>query len=571
MSATAILELKPDRLLMDSNFNGYKLSLADLKMTRKTLEINVDKTFLKSSQYSLLHAKLFGLHNHLFGDQFDEFSSVYFIDQEFNVQKTYIDSTYQELVHPVTVFNIPKLREQVTGDYNVTLKFASPSYAILSDGMGKMYILATKNKKDDEQFEAEFSENVLGNEEQGFIVSDAVYNEENKEMNVLLLHIQEDVTDRFISVVHWLTFKESQNENKEKTWGQTALRQLQSKGEIQYLHLEKNGSYINIVSENSVSFILNSECPIKETPLQLPSEQAETIYTWSQTSAEVTLTVPLTSNPQKKLIQISAEQSTINVTYNSQTLLSGNLEGFIDSSLLTWTLANDDNLEIVLIKQREGYWKELIKGDRQGKYIDISATDHLEKYTTETEITPTSGTTFNSQQIEECDFEGDKSETFERICGVTSKPTHRVHLGSHQVILSPYLSCDWPPALGIRHDVDVCLWQPLFEGETFRCKHEGTLLAFGYVQASKTNRKFVTCSPNLGYAVISEASGHIFIYQQNKPLLATNLRHRATGQRVTNVAQQQVFHLPNQDILGLFAGNNHLFILGETFILSLNI
>ncbi|XP_066156730.1 nudC domain-containing protein 1 [Euwallacea fornicatus] len=571
MNATATLELKPDRLLMDSNFNGYKLSLADLKVTRKTLEINVDKTFPKSSQYSLLHAKLFGLHNHLFGDQFDELSSVYFIDQEFKVQKTYIDSTYQELIHPVTVFNIPKLRKQITGDYNVTLKFASPSYAILSDGMGKMYILATKNKQDNEQFETEFSENVLENEKQGFIVSDAVYNEENKEINVLLLHIQQDDTDCFISVVHWLTFKKSQSKNKEKTWGQTALRQLQSKGEIQYLYLEKNGSYINIVSENNVRFILNSEHPIKETLLQPPSGWAETIYTWSQTSAEVTVTVPLTQNPQKNLIQVSANQSIINVTYNSQTLLFGNLEGPIDSSLLTWSLGSDDTLKIMLIKQKEGDWKELIKGDRQGKYIDIAATDHLEKYTTETEVTPQSGTTFNSQQIEECDFEGDKSETFERICGITSKPTHRVHLGSHQVILSPYLNCDWPPALGIRHDVDICLWQPLFEGESFRCKHEGTLLAFGYVQASKTNRKFVTCSPNLSYAVISEASGHIFIYQQNKPLLATNMRHRTTGQKITNIAQQQVFHLPNQDILGLFAANNHLFILGETFILSLNI
>lgn len=99
--------------------------------------------------------------------------------------------------------------------------------------------------------------------------------------------------------------------------------------------------------------------------------------------------------------------------------------------------------------------------------------------------------------------------------------------------------------------MDVCLWQPLFD-TNFACKHEGTLLAFGYVQASKTNRKFVTCSPNLEYAVISEASGHIFIYRQNKPLMATNLRHRASGRRITNIAQQQVINLPNQDILGEF-------------------
>lgn len=95
---------------------------------------------------------------------------------------------------------------------------------------------------------------------------------------------------------------------------------------------------------------------------------------------------------------------------------------------------------------------------------------------------PQSGTTFNSQQIEECDFETDKSETFERISGITNQTTHRIHLGSHQVLLSPYLSPEMPPALGIRHDVDVCLWQPVLDAGNFNCRHEGTLLAFGYVQ-----------------------------------------------------------------------------------------
>lgn len=90
-------------------------------------------------------------------------------------------------------------------------------------------------------------------------------------------------------------------------------------------------------------------------------------------------------------------------------------------------------------------------------------------------------------------------------------------------------------------------------------------------QASKTNRKFLTCSPNLNYAAVSESSGHIFVYRQNRPLLAAELRHRSTGRRVQNVAQQQVFNLPNQDILGVFAGNDHLFVLGEDFVVALGV
>lgn len=85
-------------------------------------------------------------------------------------------------------------------------------------------------------------------------------------------------------------------------------------------------------------------------------------------------------------------------------------------------------------------------------------------------------------------------------------------------------------------------------------------------QASKTNRKFLACSPNLDYAVVSESEGHIFIYRQNKPLLGTELRQRSTGIRVKRVAEQQVINLSNDSILGIFAGDSHLFVLGDEFV-----
>jgi len=545
MSVTT-LELKPDRLLMDSNFNGYKLSLEELRHSSKSLQTPVDKTFLKSSQYSLLHAKLFGLHNHLIVDQYDNFASLYFVDQQFNVQKIYVDTVSNELVEPVSVFSLPKPREQTTGDYNVTIRFASAELAVISDGMGTMYVLATRDKKDDDEFHVLYSGKVLNDEEQGFVVSDAVYND--GELHVVLLHIKEDVTDRFVSVVNWLTFKESQSDN---TWGLIGLRQLQSSGEIQYAYLEKNCEHIYLVSDKEVKFLINSEHPITKEP-----ESSPKVYKWSQTFDEITIKLPLDETCEKNLVKVTAEPSTIHISYNSNVLLEGEFENQIDSSLLTWTLEKDNILQVILTKQSEGgpFWKELVKGDQNGEYIFDSCivdqvNERLQKFTSDSEAIPQSGTTFNSQQIEECDFETDKSETFERFSGVSNKVTHKIHLGSHQVLLSPCLNPEWPPAIGLRHDVDVCLWQPLFD-TNFACKHEGTLLAFGYVQASKTNRKFVTCSPNLEYAVISEASGHIFIYRQNKPLLATNLRHRVTGKRITNIAQQQVINLPNQDILG---------------------
>lgn len=42
-----------------------------------------------------------------------------------------------------------------------------------------------------------------------------------------------------------------------------------------------------------------------------------------------------------------------------------------------------------------------------------------------------------------------------------------------------------PSSIVIRHDVDACIWSPQEQiGEHWSLKHDGTLLAFGYVQVS---------------------------------------------------------------------------------------
>lgn len=97
-------------------------------------------------------------------------------------------------------------------------------------------------------------------------------------------------------------------------------------------------------------------------------------------------------------------------------------------------------------------------------------------------MTTQGGTTFNSQEVEDCDFENDKTVIFERINGNTNKTTHKINLGSHQVLMTAKLHRGLPPAMGIRYDVDICLWQPDGGKDDMSVTHEGTLLALGYVQ-----------------------------------------------------------------------------------------
>ena len=46
-------------------------------------------------------------------------------------------------------------------------------------------------------------------------------------------------------------------------------------------------------------------------------------------------------------------------------------------------------------------------------------------------------------------------------------------------------------------------------------QHEDTFNALGYVQASKRDKKFLMCSEDMSYAVLTDCNRHLFIYYQS--------------------------------------------------------
>lgn len=153
--------------------------------------------------------------------------------------------------------------------------------------------------------------------------------------------------------------------------------------------------------------------------------------------------------------------------------------------------------------------------------------------------------------------------------------THRVSLSVHQYLFSIKLETNEVPALALRHDVDACVWQPyaqLINTDTWPMKHDGTLMAFGYVQSSKQNRKFVTCSPNFAYSVVCEASRHIFIYKSSGNQ-DCQLRKRSGGTvKNIKIGQQHVVNIDKYgEVLGINATNEYLFVLTEKNLIAIGV
>ena len=119
------------------------------------------------------------------------------------------------------------------------------------------------------------------------------------------------------------------------------------------------------------------------------------------------------------------------------------------------------------------------------------------------------------------------------------------------------------PCVCLRHDVDGVLWQPsdVTDAQTAPWKHMATFNAFGYVQASKQQRRFTCCSPDFSYAVISDAVRHIYVYRQPSAI-SSPLRNRKTGREVGAVAKQHCVSLESvETITGLHVTKDRIFAM----------
>lgn len=259
----SLIELNPRRFPSDAYFNGYRLTSKPIPSRTCYFDNKVDRVLPNSNQHSVLHEKLFNFHNHLIADEF-EYASVYFIDEDLYINKVRFDTHYDELFDPVKVWQIPKSREKVYGDFNASMKFISLDMAIVADGRTEaIHILQTgdRGSSDETEFTSCFSDGVAG-PIGAFLLMDAVLNAEKnyQELHVLLLSIAQETPDeQYSSLLYWITLILENDK-----WSQTGVIQLKTKGAINYAALEKSCEAVYIVTEDGCNITLNTDYPISE-------------------------------------------------------------------------------------------------------------------------------------------------------------------------------------------------------------------------------------------------------------------------------------------------------------------
>ncbi|XP_028723780.1 nudC domain-containing protein 1 isoform X2 [Peromyscus leucopus] len=571
--------LRVKRPLLDPRFEGYKLSLEPLPCYQLELDAAVAEVKLRDDQYTLEHMHAFGMYNYLHCDAWYQ-DSVYYIDNLGRIMNltVMLDTA---LGKPREVFRLPTDLTTYDNRLCASIHFTSPTWVTLSDGTGRLYVIGTGNRGNSpEKWEIMFNEE-LGNP---FIIIHSISLLEGEEHSVamLLLRIEKEELDMkgsgFYVSLEWVTVSKKKEDSKK--YEITKRRVLRGKSVPHYAAIEPNGNGVMIVSYKSFKFI-SVDQDLEESMDEDRSEKIkEPLYYWQQTDDDLTVTVRLPENCTKEDIQIQFLPDNINIMLKEIQVLEGKLYSSIDHESSTWTIKENDSLEISLIKKNESLtWPELVVGDKQGELVrdpaQCAAIAERLMHLTSDELNPNPDKEkppCNAQELEECDIFFEESSSLCRFDGNTLKTTHVVNLGSNQYLFSVTVDPKEMPCFCLRHDVDALLWQPHCSKQDDMWEHIATFNALGYVQASKRDKKFFACSPDYSYAALCECLRRVFIYRQPAPM-STVLYNRKEGRHVGQVAKQQVASLETNDpILGFQATNERLFVLTtrNLFLIKVN-
>lgn len=396
-----IIELRPDSKLLKSNFDGYKLSLEPIPVLKQE-NVGVDRVLPDSSEYSFLHSSLYQLHNHLVADPWLT-NTAYFLDSSSTIQKIQYDANVGKLKQSVPVFRCAIKRISGSGGvYNGEFRFISEKFALLSDGVGNLRILETGDRQKSTEWKSQQTLQPLNGT--GFIIRDAKLAIEGGEkiVHCLLLHI-EQLDGKFQNIVDWLTLKQDE---AGKCWEETGRRTIQGKGSFHYLSLDPKCKSIVYSSNHGYKFTSDTFNEIVEEPTESAMEKLEqddnvNAFTWTQSGEDIAISFKRVSEATKDRYSVKSELRRVEVKFDSEVLISGDLFAEVDSDLTTWTLENDFMQLNLVKKDSDLIWPYLIpggppSGDQQSEMPSNAPISDL------------------NSQMEDCDYgdEGQQDEEF---------------------------------------------------------------------------------------------------------------------------------------------------------------
>jgi len=556
MSSTA--KIVVDRSLLNNAFDGYKLASEGLCTKSINLPANIDTVSTNFHTFSYAFSKCTRLYNHLYVDTWS--NSIYYVDASRKINKVLKNKENDSLeIHEV--FQLPDDHENVDR-FCCSLSFPSESYALASNGLGKIYTLETGKRCEDKVLPwclMNISP-IYDLKLPGYIKCSKV-EESILHMTTLSLRtIIKNEKSLSVIIISYLTFDIS----VDKAGLNFKCKQVKSflgKSLPNSCWMSEDATKMFIISDQKFALVDSSSF---EPTMNVDIEErningnAKT-YEWRQNKEFISMIFigkPVVVND----VDCTMTSTTLSLAIGGMTVfMDGSLEKEIIPESSKWFI-QDGRLEIVLTKKHAGaYWSAVMPLDMHGSHIVDGeeqemineVQESLAHLTTDKDIEMTEeANLFNMQQLEECD------ETMEELSYFSiNVNTGRVEVlknfGNQQWIFErPRNQNTTLPSICLRYDVDGLVWEPLNK-ESADWKHVSTLDAFGYVLASKEEHKFVSCSPSFSYSVITDCNEHAYIYKGH------------SSDKQTHKDQYVVNCKPSASIYGCQCTDEFIYILSD--------
>lgn len=327
MDATKPLEMRPNRSLLDPNFEGYKLSLETMSKLRQQLAEKPDRVVPSEDQYSFMHAHLFSMQNHLVQDPWES-NAAYYIDANWVVQSIKYNTNTGTFERIRPVLNCTKSNRQI-GDYNYGLQFLSEKYSLLTDGRGTVLLIDTGDRKLNAEWKCIQTVRPLNDDVTGFSLQDARFDivAGHRQINCVLLHI-ERTDDGFKCVLNWIIL-EHQTDN---SWTSRSVKQLCGKSLPSFCALDVKGN----------GLIISSDVVFRRENNEISTEDAngDSSFRWTQTDDEVLIIFNIGKAAEKQDFKIVSDVQRLHVIWKHAELFDAELYAKIDAGLTTWQLVS---------------------------------------------------------------------------------------------------------------------------------------------------------------------------------------------------------------------------------------
>lgn len=341
LGMTKIVELRPDRNLLKSNFDGYKLSLEPIPILKHELisGSQPDRIFKSQAQFSFLDAQIFSLHNHLFRD--DWLDNTYFIDGNMNIQKITYDEKVGKL-KPLNAVGRIALTDRQPGDYNLDLRFVCEKFALVTDGTGNLFIFDTGDRLKNNEWKQIATLKPLESRT-GFVIKDCKLQivEGVKVISCLLLHIEHSEEPSFSSTINWIDIKQNFEEN---TWTIVSRKTVQGKGSLYYSSFDPKCKAIIISSDKPFKFTYDSINPVvveessAEKAMEEQIEPSVDNFDWFQTDEDLLITLKEFPGAEMSDYTIKCLSKHLEISYRDEVLINSDLFEEIDTDMTTWSL-----------------------------------------------------------------------------------------------------------------------------------------------------------------------------------------------------------------------------------------